>query len=185
MACLIVKLATRGPSLFSNSNEKLDIVGVWVHPGCWKFVCRHILLRWKKWYASLWNWPPGGQVYIVTQMRNWTLWEFGSPRVLKIGLPPVGCVYLSAEIRNGTFWKFCIPMVKKICLLRIFCQVGKNGTSFFILATRGPHLFWSWNKKLVIWCLKTGALENPNNIFDSSFTCLAVFCLLLYSFLSI
>ena len=34
MVCLIVKLATRGPSLFSNLNENLDIVGVLVHPGC-------------------------------------------------------------------------------------------------------------------------------------------------------
>ena len=109
---LIMKLATRGPSLFCNSNEKLDIVGVWVHPGCWEFVCRHISSRGKKLHSSLWNWPTGGQVFskINEKLDIMGVWV------------------------HPWCWKFVCRQIG------IFCQGGKMACFIVTMATRRPCL---------------------------------------------
>ena len=74
----ILKYSTRGPSLFSDRNEKMGFVRARVHLESSNFVSRHIFyarLNGMVYFAVA---PSIGVVYFVTEMRKWAQTELGS-----------------------------------------------------------------------------------------------------------
>ena len=132
--------ATRGPSLLSNRNEKMALLGARVHLESWNLVCRDIFWRPGKLHGLFCS----SAIYSGSSFSDWNK-KMGTNRVrvhLESSILVCGHIFWHLEKWHGLF---CSSSIYRGCS---FCDRNKNGNGRVRIHLESSNLVCRHN----FWC---------------------------------